>query len=284
MCYLDNQVKRIIIEKYDSFTPVEKKIADFFKSNIAKNDFSARTISKQLYVSEAALSRFAQKCGYKGYREMIFNYSAGLDIEKREKDIGLLSAGVKNVYQDLLDRNFELLDEEKMRHIAFMLNGSKHVSVYGMGSSGLAAKEMQLRFMRLGMMIEAVTDSQMIKMNAALLNEESTVIAVSLSGKTQEILAGIRIAKEHGAKVIFITSDTGAISEEKCDEVIKVASAKNLEEGRMISPQFPLLVMIDILFSYYFANDTFLKEKTHKMTLAALKESAGEKEKANESI
>ncbi|MFR0957923.1 MAG: hypothetical protein ACLSFA_20120 [Roseburia inulinivorans] len=35
-------------------------------------DFSSKNISKRLYVSEAALSRFSKKCGYKGYRELIF--------------------------------------------------------------------------------------------------------------------------------------------------------------------------------------------------------------------
>lgn len=57
---------------YSSFTPLEKTIADFFIHNNEKTDLSSKSVSKKLFVSEASLSRFAKKCGYKGYREFIF--------------------------------------------------------------------------------------------------------------------------------------------------------------------------------------------------------------------
>ena len=50
---------------YNSFTPLEKTIADFFISNTEKIDLSSKSVSSRLYVSEASLSRFAKKCGYK---------------------------------------------------------------------------------------------------------------------------------------------------------------------------------------------------------------------------
>ena len=56
---------------YNSFTPLEKTIADFFISNTEKIDLSSKSVSSRLYVSEASLSRFAKKCGYKGYREFM---------------------------------------------------------------------------------------------------------------------------------------------------------------------------------------------------------------------
>lgn len=57
---------------YNSFTPLEKGIADFFISNKGEEDLSSKNVSTHLYVSEASLSRFAKKCGYNGYREFIF--------------------------------------------------------------------------------------------------------------------------------------------------------------------------------------------------------------------
>ena len=62
---------------YNSFTPLEKTIADFFISNTEKIDLSSKSVSSRLYVSEASLSRFAKKCGYKGYREFLFCYEQG---------------------------------------------------------------------------------------------------------------------------------------------------------------------------------------------------------------
>ncbi|SHO43040.1 MurR/RpiR family transcriptional regulator [Anaerocolumna xylanovorans] len=273
MNYANGEIKQKILKVYDEFTPVEKSVADFFLNNTKKMDFQSRNLSKLLYVSEATLSRFAKKCGFKGYRELIFVYKKDLEGSIKEKDISTLSAQVRNTYWRLLEESYELLDEAQMKRIANMVNKARRVCVYGMGSSGFAANEFRLRFMRTGLFVEAITDSQMIQMYSALLDSDDLVIAISLSGKTKEILSGIRLAKEHNARIILITSNKEIAEKEYCDEILYVATTKNLEGGTMISPQFPVLVMIDIFYTYYVENDSFFKSQKHKETLFALRKS-----------
>lgn len=74
MFSFQNETKQTIEVTYSKMTEVEKSIADFFIDNKDVMDFSSKYISKMLYISEATLSRFAKKCGYKGYREFIFSY------------------------------------------------------------------------------------------------------------------------------------------------------------------------------------------------------------------
>lgn len=57
-----------------------------------------------------------------------------------------------------------------------------------------------------------------------------------------------------------------------CEELIRVAGTKNTEAGNMVSPQFSLLMMLDVLFAYYFANDTYYKVKKYKETMSAVRE------------
>ena len=88
---------------YGTFTPLEKTIADFFIKYDGKGDLSAKAVSRNLYVSEASLSRFAKKCGYKGYREFLFCY------EQTETSVNRPPASdhikmVLNSYQELLDK------------------------------------------------------------------------------------------------------------------------------------------------------------------------------------
>ena len=54
---------------YPKLTAAERSVADFFLQNRERGDFSSKAVAARLYVSEASLSRFAQKCGFKGYRE-----------------------------------------------------------------------------------------------------------------------------------------------------------------------------------------------------------------------
>ena len=77
--------------------------------------------------------------------------------------------------------------------------------------------------MRIGLDVTAVTDSQMIQMSAALVEEGMLVIAISLSGTTREIEESICIAKSRNAKVIFITANPAPETATRCDEVLRVA-------------------------------------------------------------
>lgn len=246
-------------------TAVERSVADFFIGNKDDMDFSSKNISRVLYVSEATLSRFSQKCGYKGYREFIFSYERDLKFEQKsegtEKDVGLFARRVQNSYQKLLQENFRILDEEQVRRVAGMLNISKRVLIFGIGNSGYAAEEFQLRFMRIGMDVNAVTDSHMMKIGAALAGEETLVIAITLSGETAEVLESIRIAKSRGASIICMTAVSGSSVAKESQEVIQVAALKNLDTGTKISPQFSILAIMDVLYSYYFAMILTLKHK-----------------------
>lgn len=61
MSYYRKTIVPNIEAHYENLSAVEKNIADFFISNEEDMDFSSRHISSMLYVSEASLSRFAEK-------------------------------------------------------------------------------------------------------------------------------------------------------------------------------------------------------------------------------
>ena len=258
----------VIESVYDSFTTVEKEIADFFIHNKMEMDFSSKNISTLLYVSEASLSRFAKKCGLKGYREFIFRYQEVFHEEKEVVDDRTMA--VLNSYQELLNKSYNLLDEDQLRDIVKKIATSKRVYVYGMGSSGLAATEFKIRFIRIGIDVEAITDSHLMKMNSVRINEDSLVIGISISGKTQSVLSSLRAAKERGGHTVLITSKQMTEFSELCDDVILVAVLKNLEYGNVISPQFPILIMLDILYTFLLQSDKLHKEAMHDYTLNAL--------------
>ena len=82
MEYYIKSVIPVIESNYNKFTMVEKTIADFFINNQKKINFSAKSVATKLFVSEASLSRFAQKCGYRGYREFIYSMKKALSKRK----------------------------------------------------------------------------------------------------------------------------------------------------------------------------------------------------------
>ena len=264
----------VIESNYDNFTTMEKGIADFFIKNRKKMDFSAKAISELLFVSEASLSRFAKKCGYRGYREFIYQYEENF-VEKKESMTGNTRM-VLNTYQELLNKTYNLVDESQVARIRKYLSGAARVFVWGIGSSGLAAQEMKLRFMRIGVDIDAINESDLMRMQAVLLNESSLAIGISISGEKEEVIFALKEAHKRKARTIFVTAKNKESFNEYCDEVVLIPSLVHLNHGNVISPQFPVLVMLDIWYSYYVEQDKYKKEVLHDHTLKALKRNKGQ--------
>lgn len=268
MEYYVKSVVPVIESNYDNFTTVEKNIADFFIQNREKLDFSAKSVAERLFVSEASLSRFAKKCGYRGYREFVYQYEETF-VEKNESMTGNTRM-ILSTYQEILNKTYSLVDEAQIARINKFLNKAERVLVCGKGSSGLAAREMELRFMRIGVDIDSIKDSDQMKMQAVFQDKRCLVIGISISGETEEVLYLLRHAHERGAKTILLTAKNKDSFWEFCDEVILIPSRLHLNHGNVISPQFPILIMLDIIYSYYVEQDKYQKEILHSHTLSAL--------------
>ncbi|MFW5677189.1 MAG: MurR/RpiR family transcriptional regulator [Acetivibrio ethanolgignens] len=262
----------IIESKYDNFTQVEKCIADFFLKNRDNLDFSAKNIAELLFVSEASLSRFAKKCGFHGYREFIYQYEECLSESERKEAATSNTRTVLNIYQDILNKTYNLMDEGQVMRIVHYMNEAERVFVCGKGSSGLAASEMEVRFMRIGVDIDSLQDTDRMKMQAVFQDKYKLVFGISLSGETEEIIYLLQESYKRGAKTVLLTASNMTSFQEFCSEVVLVPSLKYLNHGNIISPQFPILVMIDILYYYYVNQDKYGKEILHDNTLRALKE------------
>ena len=270
MEYYVKSVVPIIKMNYEKFTTVEKSIADFFIQNHERVDLSSKAMADRLYVSEASLSRFAQKCGYRGYREFVYQYEMTF-VENRESMTGNTRM-ILNAYQELLNKTYSLIDEEQIARIGKYLGQAERVTVCGRGSSGYAAAEMELRFMRIGVNIDSIQDSDRMRMQAVFQDKRSLVFGISVSGETEPVLYLLREARRRGAKTVLITAESPERFREICTEVLRMPSLRYLNQGNVISPQFPILLMLYILYSYYAAQDKGKKELLHDDTLRALDE------------
>ena len=259
----------IVESKYDSFTNVEKNIADFFLNNRREIDFSAQNVAKEIFVSEASLSRFAKKCGFHGYREFIYQYEK--TFTQKSEFVANSTRMVLNTYQELLKKTYSLMDEAQLARVVNYLFEAERVVVCGKGSSGLAASEMESRFMRIGVDIDSLQDTDRMRMQAVFLNKQSLVCGFTLSGETKEVLYLLREAHKKGAKTVIFTANDKDIYADFCSEVVLVASLNYLNHGNVISPQFPILVMLDTIYNFYVSNRKYEKAHMYNDTLRALK-------------
>ena len=167
---------------------------------------------------------------------------------------------ILNTYQELLNKTYQLVDEEQISRIAQFLSSAERVLVCGRGSSGHAAAEMEMRFMRIGVNIDSVQDHDLIRMRAVFQGRQSLVFGITISGETDEVLYLLRESHKRGAKTVLITAGYDDKFYEYCTEVVQIPSLRFLNQGHVISPQFPILLILDILYSCYGDLDKRTKE------------------------
>lgn len=252
----------IIEANYEKYTETERYIADYFLKQARPERLSAELVSKELSVSVASLSRFAKKCGFGGYREFAYEFRNSY-VEKSA--VGQQQSRlVLDTYQNLLNKIYSLLDEGQIHRIVTELKWARRVFVCGRGSSGLAAEEMATRFRWIGIDMTALRDNEDMRMQSVFLNRHDLMIGLSLSGTKSEILYMLDRGFRQGARTMLITGKNRQTYEDFCNEVLLVPSLQHLNHGNLISPQFPLLLMIDILYAAYVNDDRMRIEKIQR--------------------
>ena len=256
-------ILEIIENNLESMTDLEKEIARYFlESQTIQEDLSSLQVTQQLHISQAALTRFAKKCGFKGYREFKFQYQQqATDNETETPSLRHdLSRRVMRNYTQLRIQTEEIIDEEKLQRVATLIENADRVYFFGIGSSGLVARDMKLRFMRLGVVCEALTDQDGFAWTTSILDKNCLVIGFSLSGQTQSIIDSLIDAKNMGAKTVLLTGRPDTVKED-FSEILAIAIQNKPDFIQRISAQFPMLLMIDLIYAFFLEINREKKEK-----------------------
>lgn len=259
-----------------NMTPSEQEVAHYFlKQPQISEDFSAKSLMSVLHISKATLTRFAKKCGFQGYREFIFRY-----VEERKSEASAtfhkeLIPKVLSDYDEILQKTYSIINEKQLEQITDVIDQAQRVYLYGKGSSALALHEMKLRFMRLGIICEVISDNDMFLWNNLLLDETCLVMGASISGDTKVVIDALHDAKKQGAKTLLMTTKNMERTWAK-EDLLLLASREHLAYGNSISPQFPLLLMIDCLFAYYLNTNKAQKQEHFNQTIITYEEDINE--------
>ena len=255
-------IATIIDLHFEELTELEQDIARYFlQVDTIVDDLSSQQVTQKLHVSQAALTRFAKKCGFTGYREFVFQYQhQASKQDTHSHKHSPLTKRVLRSYSNLREQTQDLIDEEQLERVAQLIDDAERVYFFGTGSSGLIAREMKLRFMRLGVVCEALTDQDGFAWTTSIMDENCLVLGFSLSGTTQSVLDSLLDAKEMGAKTILFTSAPNKNSQAYTETVL-VASHSQSSYIQRISAQLPMLILIDLIYAYFLEINRESKEK-----------------------
>ena len=205
----------ILRSVYQDLTKSEQRIASYIMENAARiMEQTIPELAGNTKSSEITISRFCKKLGFSGLQALKIALAAELsnagemefrEIGDKDTDEQVAAKVFQNIMDGLQD-TLKLLDFQQVAKAVKVLQGARRVAVYGYGNSATVCQDIETRFMRFGMVIQAYADMSQQLTSASLLTKEDVVIAVSHTGATIKLLEAVRVAKRAGATVIVITS------------------------------------------------------------------------------
>ncbi|ATZ21889.1 MurR/RpiR family transcriptional regulator [Mesoplasma tabanidae] len=250
-----------------------KENADSTKNNMIRyinentGDFlsiSIDSIARKVGISVSSVSRFSQKMGFSSFKDLQL-YVNEENIKKNQSytinDGTTIEEIVKNIttYNSYtIKETSDILNNEEINKVTNEIISSKVVLIYGVGSSALAAQELNTNLKKTGINCAYFSDFHSILAILSTLSDDSLVILISSSLKSHEIKFIYDYCYKNKIKNLLITKDT-TILEYEPSYKITFKTIDQKERYSSISSKTAQLFIADVIFNSV-TND-FVKNK-----------------------
>lgn len=240
-----------------SLTPLEGKVAtDILARKDIDEATPLRTVAEGSGVSEAMVVKVAKKLGFAGFREfrqgLVDYYSsdtAALHSEIQPEDsAGQIVQKVFRTAMQALEETFAILDLEAFERAADYLHRARQRDFYGLGGSAQIARDVNHKFLRIGIRSQVFDDAHMMMMSAALLGPDDVAVAFSHSGSTTAVIEGVELARRNGARTIAVTNYADSPLARIVDVVLCSTAQNNPLLGENATARIAQLNLLDALF------------------------------------
>jgi RpiR family carbohydrate utilization transcriptional regulator len=234
----------------------EKKVAEYVLRHPERVIQSSITnLAEKTGISEPTVIRFCRKIKLNGYMDLKLNLARCMPHSQQilqnvdfEDSVPEIVNKIFSSSTEAIANTHRRLNMEDMERAVEALVRSERIEFYGVGGSGVLALDAQHKFFRLGTPCIAYTDAHMQSMSAALLDERTTVVAISHSGATKDIMESARIAKSSGATVIGIQGENKTPLSKHCTITLSSNSEEVALKLAPMSSRLAQLAILDALF------------------------------------
>lgn len=223
---------------------------------------SIKDLAKETYTSPATVVRLCKKLGCLGYKDLQNTLAYEVALFRESRDIAFQRITQKDSIEDIIykvtKKNIEslettrkLIEPKIVIECVKLLEKSRTVTLFGLGTSLLVARDLYLKLLRADVICNVCDDWHAQLLTAKNLREHDLAIVISYSGLTKEMLECAKEAKSNGAKVIAITRAVESKLAGEADFVLPVAATELIHRSGAMSSRISQLNVVDILFTAY---------------------------------
>lgn len=271
---------------YPSLTAKEQAIADkILESAPRMARMTITDVAKTIGVAESTIFKFTKKLGYAGFRDFRNDLMVHQDFDVEASVHEHISADSTPlaVAQTVFDSSIKSLEDtrallatESFEEACTLINEAATLVFFGMGGSQSVAADAYHKFMRSPKVVRHATDYHLQLMEAARMSAGDVAICISHNGTGAQISKIAHIAKEHGARIIAITSNPVSTLAQIADVILSTMAEETSYRSESLASRIAQLALIDSLFCVSMLSD---EEATGK-TLTSVREAIAQTRKS----
>ncbi len=252
-----NSLNRTLLQAqlmYNDMGKSEKRVADWLFSHSGEIlPYSITDLAFKCESSEATIVRFSKRLGCSGYQDLKLALAREHDkkviastITADDECFEIFEKVCNDAYMSL-ERTKKTLSAEAMSDAADAISASRRVVLIGLGASAQVAEDASNKLLRAGCNSAAYADTHMQAIAVSQLKEGDTVIGISQSGASKDIVESMKLARSHGAKTVAITSRERSPIARFSDIVLLTDTEETRHSALGLNSHLSRLVVIDAL-------------------------------------
>ena len=247
----------VICSSYDSFFDSEKKIANCIMERKREVvDMTVAELAQASGASDASVSRFCRRCGFKGFHQLKMTLarelseesqaSVGNDISRR--DIGQSLQNILANKTEEIRQTVAMMDPENLDRILDIIQKARMVQLVAVGNTIPVALDAAFKFTQLGIPAATGTILETQTAYAFNLGKKDVIIAISNSGVSRRLIRILEGASGNGVTVISITNNPESPVAKLSDYHITTATREKLLREDFLFSRVPATMVIEILY------------------------------------
>lgn len=260
-------------------TASERRIAGWLLQGDVDAALTLRLVAQETGASEALVVKTAKKLGFAGFRDLraaLADYNRqGVvalhrEVTPEDTDEAILQKVFGTAVQALRE-TLSILVPSDFTAAADLIAGSRQRDFYGLGGSAQIARDVAHKFLRIGIRAEVRDDTHMMAMSASLLGTGDVAVAFSHSGRTTAVIEAAQIARNHGARVIAVTTYDHSPLAAAADVVLCATARGSPLTGENAAARLAQLAIMDAVFVAVARRDTGRAEQNLGRTRSAVR-------------
>ena len=244
-------------------TPAQISLADTLLLDLgAAAHLTIAELAERAGVSSATITRFCETLDYSGYADLKAAIVVALDRKRNNSEKFAIAEGdvtesdsidetlykISHQAAEAITDTARIVDRAALDIAAAAVINCRRLDIYGLGSSFLAATDLQLKLHRIGLTAFCWPDTHLALTSAAVLTDKDVAIAISHSGVTSETFQMMETAKKAGATIIAITNHPASPIGRLADHVLVTSAKESRFRSGAMTSRLVQLAMVDFLF------------------------------------